>query len=158
MLNRLIKTILITLFITACASLPEFDKKNVDSQLTPINAIKTENKKVIWGGTIIDITNLKDATRLEILSYPLDSDDRPDKEKATQGRFLIVHPGYLESKDFVPGKDITIVGIITGTESGKIGEASYTYPILTPSQLHLWGAESESRVHFGIGIGVNIHN
>jgi outer membrane lipoprotein len=54
---------------------------------------------------------------------------------------------------------VTVVGTVSETRDGKIGEARYVYPVLTATRVHLWPKESaqssEPRVHFGIGIGIH---
>jgi outer membrane lipoprotein len=53
-----------------------------------------------------------------------------------------------------------VLGSVSGTEKGTIGETSYSYPVLSDRQLHLWSqttdSGSRSNVHFGIGIGVGL--
>ena len=147
------------LFITACASTPDFNLTGVERKLTP-NQVKAKpvqhkGKSVLWGGTILHGKNLKNKTRLEILAYPLDEDGWPDRERKPLGRFLIHQAGYLETASYAPGRLISVVGTVSSLEKGKVGETRYTYPVIEATQHHLWpksGRKSESRVHFGIGV------
>ena len=117
------------------------------------------NRELAWGGVIVAARNLKDSTQLEILGYPLDDRNRPDSDAAPIGRFIAVHPGYLETADYAPGRLVTAVGAVTQTRSGTIGEAQYTYPVLATHRIHLWSKSprepSRPSIHFGIGIGIS---
>jgi len=103
------------------------------------------------------VRNLEQGTRLEVLSYPLDSRGRPEQDASPKGRFLLQREGYLEPVDYAPGRLITAVGAVTGVEEGKVGDAPYRYPLMQAEQLHLWPKPESYRrqtpqVHFGIGV------
>lgn len=159
-LMRLIPWILV-LAMAGCASSPEFDETGVDRSLTPkLAADRGQDivgQRVIWGGTIIDSRNLEDDTRLEVLGYPLNDWERPRDSGSAQGRFLVLKSGYLETADYAPGRQITVVGPIEALQEGRIGESAYTYPVVRADTLHLWEPESSRsssgpRVNFGIGV------
>jgi outer membrane lipoprotein len=147
--------------LTACASTPEFDTTKVDRSLTPRNVISqpgvSKGKVVLWGGTILDTRNLKDNTQIEILAYPLDSSYRPLLESKPLGRFIIKHVGYLESTIYAQGRQLTVVGVVSGSQSGKVGESIYEFPLIIDQQIHLWSESSDrnrTNVHFGVGVGI----
>ncbi|WP_092992959.1 Slp family lipoprotein [Thiohalomonas denitrificans] len=148
------------LLLFACATGPELDTAGAQTSLTPGEAVQEFNafrgEKVVWGGQIVGGTNLDEATRLEILAYPLDSSNRPDTGRQPIGRFLVRQTGYLELSDYAPGRAITVVGVLTDTREGRVGQALYRYPVVHPSQMHLWQPEARGRsgpsVHFGIGV------
>ena len=147
--------------LAACASGPKFDDRGASKDLTPQQAAAAidaaRGKRVIWGGVVLATNNLKDSTQIEVLGYPLDRSYRPDDTAAPTARFLVVKPGYVETADYVAGRLISISGEVEGTRVGQIGEVSYTYPIVRPDNIYLWprqGREPDSRVHFGLGIGI----
>jgi outer membrane lipoprotein len=149
--------------LLGCASTPEFDTSQVDASLTPQSVIAepevSRGKVVLWGGTILDTRNLKDKTRIEVLAYPLDGSNQPRLESKPLGRFIIEHAGFLEPTTYAQGRQLTVLGRISGTQSGQVGESSYNYPVISSQQLHLWaqsGSSKSSNVHFGIGIGVGL--
>ena len=148
------------MFLAACATSPNFDTAGIDTSLTPQLAVAgnqaTQGEPVLWGGVVINSTNLKDSTQLEILAYPLDSNQRPNRQQEPLGRFLAVHEGYLETTDYAAGRLITVRGSLAGKRSGYVGEAEYIYPVVNNTQLHLWSGSSESQVQFGFGL--MIHN
>jgi len=144
-----------------CATGPRFDTRGVNAHITPATAVKdaaaVRDRRVLWTGMILNSRNLKDHTEMEVLAYPADSHHKPDLDREPLGRFLLEQPGYLETADYAQGRLITVVGVIGRAREGRIGEASYTYPVLTAAQLHLWpkserGQGAEPRIHFGIGV------
>lgn len=158
--NRLLITGLLSLLI-GCASAPNFDTSQVDRSVTPSSAIAETQinlgKTVIWGGTILDTRNLKNSTQIEILGYPLNSSHRPLLNKKPLGRFIIKYPGYLESKNYSQGRQLSILGKVSGKQTSKVGESNYTYPVIKADKLHLWplyDEKSKTSFHFGIGIGL----
>ena len=149
--------------LSGCASTPEFDTSQVDRSLTPQSVIAepevSRGKVALWGGTILDTRNLKQATQIEVLAYPLNASNQPKLESKPLGRFIIKHSGYLEPTTYAQGRQLTVLGSISGSQDGTVGETSYTYPVISDSQLHLWPQTSErnrSNVHFGIGVGIGL--
>jgi outer membrane lipoprotein len=150
---------LLGLLLTACATSPKWDVGAVDKSITPAKAVTgiqaTRGRIVQWGGVIISAKNLKDATQLEVLAYPLDESGRPKQGTEPLGRFLAVKTGYLETADWAPGRLATFIGPVQETRAGTIGETNYTYPVLAIQQSYLWPKatnSTEPRFHFGIGI------
>ena len=149
------------LMLAGCASTPQFDTSLVDQSLTPqaVNAepVASRGKSVLWGGTILDTRNLKDSTQIELLAYPLDSSQRPIQASKPLGRFIVRQAGYIEPATYAQGRLLTVLGSVGDSQLGKVGEASYSYPVILADKLLLWSPESESSkstFHFGIGIGL----
>jgi outer membrane lipoprotein len=148
------------LLMSGCAT--PYDIGNADPKVTPVEAAKDVagmlNHTVAWGGMIATAKNLKDKSELEVVGYPLDSENRPNQDAKPTGRFLVIQPGYLETADFAPGRLITVVGTVTETRSGTVGEAKYIYPVVVATKMQLWPTSSAERrepsIHFGIGVGI----
>lgn len=147
--------------LTSCASTPEFDTSKVDRSLTPQSVIAepelSRNKTALWGGTILDTRNLKETTNIEVLAYPLNTYYRPLLESKPLGRFIIQYSGYLEPTSYAQGKQLTVLGKLSGSQSGKVGDSTYNYPVINGEQLHLWsesGERNRTSFHFGVGIGL----
>jgi len=148
-----------TLLAGGCAT--PYDIGGADPRVTPQEAARDVpgmlNHNVAWGGLIANAKNLKDTTELEVVGYPLDSENRPDRDAAPTGRFIVIHAGYLETADFTPGRLITAVGLVTGTRTGTVGEAKYVYPVLKASRMRLWppyAGRSQPSFQFGVGVGI----
>lgn len=158
-------TLLIGLIIstlTGCATAPPFSDAMlaaVDRGLMPEQVVQNQTRevRVLWGGVIIGSVNMPDHTDFNVLFYPLDKSQRPDLELPAHSRFIVRYPGYLETMVYAPGREITILGTLQGTEAGKVGDAPYDFPVLQAEQLHLWQVGDDSRVRFGIGVGVGVH-
>jgi outer membrane lipoprotein len=149
------------LLLAACATGPRFDAAGVNHALTPKNAVAklpaAEGTQVLWGGVILNTTNLKDNTAVEVLGYPLDTDQEPQRDQQPLGRFIFEAKGYLEPATYAKDRKVTVVGRLARSQAGKVGESDYVYPVVTPGQLYLWPKESDYNtggVHFGIGVGV----
>jgi outer membrane lipoprotein len=157
---RHISLLVLLFLLTACASAPSFNTIDVDPLLTPqkvtANPQPATGKIVQWGGTIVSTSNLQNSTQIEVLAYPLDSDGRPKTDGTAQGRFILEQSGYLEPASYAAGRQVTVVGAVSGTRTGRVGEADYVYPLVTARQLHLWSPErgfGGNSTIFGIGVG-----
>lgn len=151
------------LLLTACAPAPLY-KPAPDTVRVPPSAVSQAPERyghanVIWGGRIVKVTNLADRTEIELLSYPLDSSQRPQTDEAASGRFIAVVPGYLEPLNYPPGRLMTVSGSLKGVRSGKVGAADYVFPLVDTVDHHLWTPEELrspwSNVHFGVGVGTS---
>mgnify|MGYP001582135438 CR=1 FL=1 len=148
--------------LSACATTPPFDLKNVNTATTPSEAVAKldalRGSRVLWGGVIVNSKNLEKGTQLEILAYPLSERHRPRLDREPLGRFIIEHGGYLETVDYAPGRELSLTGTITGTKEGKIDAASYIYPAVASEQIHLWSKGGNGEPQFHFGVGVMFHN
>jgi outer membrane lipoprotein len=70
----------------------------------------------------------------------------------------VVVPKFLDPAIYTIGRQLTIVGAVTGKEIRQLSEIPYVYPVMEENYLYLWPVEntpdSEPRVVFGIGIGI----
>ncbi len=95
-----------------------------------------KEQKVIWGGIIVSTRNLSDYTRIEVLSKELAYKDRPRAYgKYSQGRFIVLAPGFYDKLIYKPGTGITVVGVVKGIENIKIGEMEYPYVLIAPIEM-----------------------
>lgn len=148
--------------LASCASTPVFDTSDVDRTLNPKVVIAEPelslDKLVLWGGTILDTQNLKDFTQIEVLSYPLDSSDRPRLDQKPLGRFIIRNSGYLEPEHFSQGRRLSVLGKVGEKMSGKVGNSDYIYPLIHAQQLQLWSPRGQTRSNFQFGFGIHLSN
>ena len=84
----------------------------------------------------------------------------PAVAKESGGRFLVIAPGFLYPANYRPGRKVTVAGVVEGTEIHPLGEAQYTYPVISKRELYLWPSEettmTEPGVRFGVGRGIAI--
>jgi outer membrane lipoprotein len=155
---------LLALALAACAPAPIYKNTANAIAATPAQVSQSPERysgnPVIWGGRVVNVKNFADHSEIEVLAYPLDTSQRPKANDTGSGRFIAVTPGYAEPLDYPAGALMTVSGTLKGTRSGKVGEASYVFPLVSTTQSHVWTAEEmrkgHSNVHFGVGLGVGI--
>jgi len=103
-----------------------------------------KGKIVLWGGEIIRTANKKEGTLIEVLQLPLDRSDRPKDVDTSEGRFLVLHPDYLDVAIYRPKRDVALVGEIQGVKTLPLGEIEYVYPFLKAKTIHLWELRPET--------------
>lgn len=158
-MTKLLPPLLLLLLMEGCSSTPILPTEGVNTELSAQQVVDSgkemSGNRVLWGGVIVSTTNLKADTRLEILTYPLNSNHRPITGQPAGSRFLAYQPGYLEGVDYAAGRLVSLVGVVSGTEEARLGEHRYKYPSVNVEKLHLWPIEqpeSEPRVRFGFGL------
>lgn len=158
--SHTLSCLLLLLLLSACASSPKV-ASDAERGITPTEAVSLELSGAAtplqWGGVIVDTHNLSNSTELQVLAYPLNSSGRPDVSDSPTGRFIVLKAGYLESVDYHKGRQVTATGKLAEKRAGKVGEATYTFPVLLADELVLWPEQSthkaKPRVNFGLGVG-----
>jgi outer membrane lipoprotein len=152
------------LALAACAPAPIYPVAPSTLNVIPMQVAHSPEQfpkgDVIWGGTVVGVRNFPDHTEVEMLSYTLDSSQRPQTNGQAQGRFIAIYAGYVEALNFPPGSLVTISGQLNGTRSDNVDQAAYVYPLVNVVQSHRWTAAEMSAghtdFHFGVGVGVGI--
>lgn len=165
-LGILIFSSVMTLALAACAVSP-FNKigleqvdRNINYTRAAQNPDAVRNRQVVFGGSIISTRNLADNTEITVLAYPLDDTDQPVTSATPLGRFLLIHPGYLESVQYAPGRLLSARGTLAGVQVLPLEQNTYSYPVLEARELHLWSSEDyepnqgyfPSWLHIGVGV------
>jgi outer membrane lipoprotein len=110
------------------------------------------------GGRIVETTPLAEGTEIVVLQLPLGSTDKPAMDQASEGRFLISTPEFLDPAAYRKLTLITVVGEVTGHEDRPIGDYPYTLPVLRPIEIKQWsssdwGGGNAPAMHIGVGSG-----
>ncbi len=108
---------------------------------------------ILVGGTILSAKNLREGTLIEVLTYPTNRRGEPKLDEPALGRFLLLHPGYLDTLIYQEGRRIVAAGRIAGERSMEADETGRTFPLLTPLEVKLL-PDYETGPRFGIGLGV----
>ncbi|WP_412524019.1 Slp family lipoprotein [Brenneria populi] len=103
-----------------------------------------------FGGRVVGVRNEADKTRLEIVSLPLDSAARPRLDAPSEGRFIAYVNRFLEPVDF-QNRLVTVVGPITGTEQGAIGDRPYRYVVVEVQGYQRWNVAQRVVNPYGPG-------
>jgi outer membrane lipoprotein len=164
---RLLPVFAAAAVLAACAPAPIYKTGASAVVATPTQVATAPGNfagsQVIWGGTVIGVSNQQARTEIRILAYPLDRSQRPRLKKNAEGRFTAVIPGFLDPMNYPPGSPVTVAGKLDGTTVGNVGQATYTYPLVNVASgsLHRWTPGEMSQGHpnisFGIGVGTWIH-
>lgn len=158
---RMTGTLILTAAVGACAPvIPRAILSQVDRTI-PMASVARDpepfiGKGVLWGGTVLSIRNLKDATEMQILERPLDG-NHPDLEGPSSGRFLVVFGGFVDPALYPQGTAVTVAGRVTGLRAIPMDEVEIRVPVLDVLHIHIWKPERPSDVHFGFGFGTMIH-
>jgi len=136
------------LILSGCSVISSEVRRDVTRDVTVMavqsNPDMYRAKKVIWGGSIISLKNLKEFTVIQVLQHPLDVRDRVKTRKESSGRFLVVVPGYRDSEIYKKEKEIIVAGTLDGVRVEKINEMDYAYPVLKPIEMKLFEPFDES--------------
>jgi len=101
--------------------------------------------EVRWGGEIVAVDNREEATLVEVVSRELSDRGRPRAQDRSQGRFRARISGFLDPAVYDTGRQITVVGPVSGLEEGKVGDYPYRFPIVAVDTYYLWPPPSEPR-------------
>ncbi len=147
MKSRLFFLIVFMTMLGACATGPA-PLRGQFSTITPTDATKmAANKELVrWGGRIIEVKPQSDRTCFEIVGAPLTSSGRPVDRDISIGRFIACRAGFYDPAIFTKDREMSIVGELTGHQDGKIGQASYRYPIVDAGVVYLWPKRDEVEV------------
>ncbi len=147
----------IALLLAGCSSMPShLELPKGASLITYDDVVATpeqhQGKLTRWGGIIADVQNTNAGTWFEVLYYPLTSSGRPSVGPRSRGRFKAYFNSFMDPMEFEVGRAITFTGRIKASESGKVGEADYRFPVLAAKDFQLWKDRSVvdvTTIHFG---------
>jgi outer membrane lipoprotein len=105
-------------------------------------------RTVILGGEIIETRNKGDETHLVILQRPLDVSERPKLDSLSEGRFIARFPGYLDPVPFAARREVTVAGVVAGTQTEPVGETRYRYVLIDGVEVHLWTRPPYDRLYW----------
>lgn len=151
--------LLLTLILPACSTLPVAIQNapvpNLNYAEVNGNIELYKNYRVRWGGTIIQVDNEENFSRLQVLYYPLDSFGKPYTDSQTAGRFVLETPEFYDPAVYRKNAKITAAGIVKGSTTLKIGNKSLIVPVIDLQQLHIWPETSryDYRYDYGVGFG-----
>ena len=128
--------------LAACAPMSQDIRRQADES-APFSEIQKNPDRfsgmvVIWGGVIIETTNLKESTAIKVMQTALDLQRRPTDLDRSQGRFIIRVDRFLDPDIFRKGREITMGGPVAGDEVHPIGEIQYTYPVVQATEVKIW--------------------
>ena len=142
---RWLVPLLLVGWLNGCASVPPvYDPVQDASFQGPTLAVARAQPdaflqtRVRWGGAIARVENRRDETWVEIVEQPLARNGWPTGTDASAGRFLARFSGFLDPAIYAAGRSITVVGPLTGTAPGQVGDYRTTYLVVTVERHRLW--------------------
>jgi outer membrane lipoprotein len=127
--------------LAGCATVPAPLVGTNFASVTPQQAVSgpaNSGQRVRWGGEIIKVDPRADSTCFEILSRELYDDARPNRKDRSDGRFLACKPGFFDPAVYEKGRDITVVGTLSGSEKHKVGQFDYTFAKVAADEVYMW--------------------
>ena len=142
-MRRLLLLVLVCTSVSGCASVFSGQMlQGVDRSLT-VGVLRTNpdryrDARVVLAGEIIDTRPRAGGTEIEVLSRPLGDGDAPQRTDATDGRFIMIAPGFLDPAVYARGRRVSMVGTVLGGEERALGDQPYRYVLARPDQIYLW--------------------
>ena len=143
MKSSLFISLLACLALSGCVSIPQ-DIQGSNSLLSGVSyqdirqdISRFNGQEVRLGGKVLNVVNSQNETSFEVAVLPLDSSARPELGTAFQGRIIVKANRFIEPltlKDHL----VTVLGTVTGTTNGKVGEADYQYLTLSLQGYQVW--------------------
>ncbi len=161
-LSGWIGSVCILLALSACAG---GISKQTQSQITyfgPFDVVQQQPEKyrgetVMWGGKVINAVPGEESTELVVLQLGLSSQNRPQDNDQSNGRFIVRSSRFLDPAVYPQGTLVTVVGPVKGAETRPIGQMAYRYPVMDVIEIKKWQPSSSSYPRFQFGIGVGTH-
>lgn len=145
--------LLLSVLLSACSSMPPVLKNvpavNVDLNQVQSNIAGYLGTPVRWGGTIIEVENEENLTRIQILYYPLNNSGRPRIDKEPEGRFIIQSSKFLDPAVYRDDTEITVTGNISGTIERTIGNKVLALPVVETGNIYLWPEDRYRNTYYG---------
>ncbi|WP_068547130.1 Slp family lipoprotein [Thalassotalea crassostreae] len=150
-MKQVILFVVVGLMLGGCNTIPEPLRVSENTPLVDFSDVRAmpnnhNGMDVRWGGVIAEVKTLHNKTMLEVVRMDLASSTRPKVEDKTEGRFRIYADGLLDPIIFEKGRQVTVLGKVAPSETGKIGELEYQYPVVTSNHVHLWKVKTIIRV------------
>ncbi|MDH3452010.1 MAG: Slp family lipoprotein [Gammaproteobacteria bacterium] len=129
------------LAVSSCASTPDPIRDAEDGP--PLGVVREAPQRFIgervrWGGTIANVENDAEQTRVYIVARELQSSGRPARSDFSTGRFVALLAGFHDPVILAPGRELTVVGVLHEAMRGTIGEFDYVYPVVNAETHRLW--------------------
>ena len=141
-MKRYVVSIIVLLLFPSC--LHVISKENLEDSITGIpfrevtqNAEGYLNRKFIFGGIIAETMNGREGSEIEIVQTPIDRWGNVVARDISEGRFIVAVKRYLDPLIFRAGREITISGVLIGTQRKMLGGVDYTYPVFEAREIRL---------------------
>lgn len=140
--------LMLIIFLSACTSHVPPEIKDSIEGAPDIGQVRESadthlSKTVRWGGLILNTDNKLDSSWVTILAYPLTDNGEPREQEQSLGRFIAIVDKFLEPTVYSKDRKFTITGKLLRTETQKVGDFPYEYPVVQVEHFYLWPPEPE---------------
>jgi len=134
--------VLSAVLLTGCVSVPESVRGTSPTPQQDLVRVLNAPQLYVgqesrFGGKVLKIINKNGLTRLEIAVMHLDDSARPVLGSPSIGRIYADIHGFVDPIDF-NNQMVTVVGPITGSEKGTIGQADYDFITVNVTGYQRW--------------------
>lgn len=146
---KILPVVLVAAGLGACVTVP----KPLQGEYPPTTpkSAPSAGQAVRWGGEIIEVEPKAGQTCIEVLARELGPTTRPIATDRSDGRFVACQDGFVEPGDYPKGRELTVIGRLDGTVTGRVGEFDYVYPRVAASTMYLWPRRAERVAAYGPG-------
>ncbi|GBD99170.1 outer membrane protein slp precursor [bacterium BMS3Abin07] len=145
-MKKLLLIILISITLISCVPVIRKELLNSASREIPFSGLRINpdlyaGKLFVLGGIVVKTKVTADGSRIEAIYVPVDSNGYLQDIELPGNRFMAIYPkqqGLLDPLIYRKGRKITIAGEFTGTQTGKIGEMEYKFPVFEIKDIYLW--------------------
>lgn len=132
----------LTAALSACSVMSSHMREQVDTPKRYQDLIQDPGASiglnVIFGGYVLNVTNLPQKTTLMLLQAPLGFRDQPGQRDQSKGRLIIEYPGFLDPEVYTEDRKVTVGGRILESASRDGNGIPYPYLRIAASEVHLW--------------------
>lgn len=145
-MRRLLAVLAALLMLSSCAHVISRETLKRARTDVPFSAVAADpfffkGSLFVWGGTIVATSVTRDGSVIEVVQAPLGTYGAVSDSDASQGRFLVRTDRFLDPLIYEKGREITVAGVLVGSEKRPVGETSYRYPVLEAREIYLWKEE-----------------
>lgn len=101
--------------------------------------LEHKGKIFVIGGKVLSAKRLENATQIEVLQLPLNTNMKPGESlQNSQGRFIAIEEDFLDPATLPPGTWVTVVGEVSDMMTLPLDETTYDFPTLVIKRLTVW--------------------
>ena len=133
---------LFLILLPSCAHV--ISRENLQASVTdmPFSDVRTHpdanlNRQFIFGGIIAETVNTREGSSIEVVQSPLDRWGNVIDRNRSDGRFIVATKQNLDPLIYRAGRELTISGVLVGTQKKMLGGMEYVYPVFEARELQL---------------------
>ncbi|MDT8309906.1 MAG: Slp family lipoprotein [Methylophaga sp.] len=114
------------------------------AQVSP-NISQYQGEVVRWGGVVAEVSNLENQSELTLVQFPLTRYGKPITTANSAGRFIVQSDGFLDPLIYEKGALVTVVGTLSGEQTGKVDQKTLRMPVVSMTDNQVWPEQYTDR-------------